>query len=305
MSEDIEATDDEPETAEAEVESAVLPEIKQIIGALLFTSQTPLTVKQIRNVFKRAAENAAEEMAENDTESPNAMALEFKAVSEADVAAAMEELSRDLVKNKTGMVLSEVSTGFRLQNDKACGIWIRQLLEKGKVSRLSKPALETLAICAYRQPCTRADIEAIRGVAVDGMIRNLLEMQLVKVVGRSELPGRPWLFGTTQLFMEHFGLKNLEELPGIQELKRQAIAEPAVKAEQGKEPPPDEDEQAEPAGEDGEAVDSSEEDLIAAEAEAALSEGAGVINWHDEDEDEFVDDDDDDDDDLEDEEEDI
>ena len=80
--------------------------------------------------------------------------------------------------------------------------------------------METLAIIAYRQPCTRGEIEAVRGVAVDQIVRNLLDLQLIRAVGRSELPGRPWLFGTTQKFLLHFGLKDLKDLPGVEELKR-------------------------------------------------------------------------------------
>ncbi|MBN2685112.1 MAG: SMC-Scp complex subunit ScpB, partial [Pontiellaceae bacterium] len=86
--------------------------------------------------------------------------------------------------------------------------------------RLSKPALETLAIVAYRQPCLRSEIEEVRGVSVDAILRKLMDMQLVRVVRRSELPGRPWLFGTTQRFLEHFGINSVDDLPGSQELKR-------------------------------------------------------------------------------------
>ena len=247
---------EDTEEQAAAAPAAALPEIKQIVGSLLFSSHVPLSVKQIRNVFRRAAEE------DEDGVGP----ASFAGIGEEDVQEALDELRDDLAARRTGITIAEVSTGLRLQNDKSCGPWIRQLLEKGRVSRLSKPALETLAIIAYRQPCTRADVEAIRGVAVDGMVRNLLEMQLVKVVGRSELPGRPWLFGTTQLFMEHFGLKDIDDLPGIQELKRQAIAEPAKRPRQqdllkagaprGEEADgaePDEDEEA-----DEEAADANE-----------------------------------------------
>jgi segregation and condensation protein B len=86
--------------------------------------------------------------------------------------------------------------------------------------RLSKPALETLAIVAYRQPCLRSEIEEVRGVTVDAVLRRLIDMQLVRVVRRSELPGRPWLFGTTQKFLEHFGINSIDDLPGSSELKR-------------------------------------------------------------------------------------
>lgn len=222
-------TEDEAVASDTSDVAEVIPEIRQIIGALLFASQAPLTVKQIRNVFKRALENY------------EGITKEFEGITEAQVRDGLADLKRELERAKCGLVLVEVSTGFRLQNDKACGPWIRQLLEKGRVSRLSKPALETLAIIAYRQPCTRADVEAIRGVSVDSMVRNLLEMQLLKVVGRSELPGRPWLFGTTNLFMEHFGLKNLEDLPGMTELRRQPDPQPDPEPE-AKEPSSDDPE---------------------------------------------------------------
>jgi segregation and condensation protein B len=101
-----------------------------------------------------------------------------------------------------------------------CGPFVRSLLEKNQTVRLSKPALETLAIVAYRQPCLRSEIEEVRGVSVDAVLRKLIEMQLIRVVRRSELPGRPWLFGTTQKFLEHFGINTIDELPGAEELKR-------------------------------------------------------------------------------------
>jgi len=227
-SEEQQADADNTPVEETEEEAVALPELKQVIGALLFSSQTPLSVKQIANVFRRAADGE-EEIAQN-----------YKGVTTQHVREALAELTTDMGEAKLGFRVAEGNAGFRLQNDKGCGAWIRQLLEKGRVKRLSKSALETLAIVAYRQPCTRSDVEAIRGVSVDGMVRNLLEMQLVKVVGRSELPGRPWLFGTTQLFMEHFGLKDLEDLPGIQELRRQVIAEPAEEEEEEEEEEPDE-----------------------------------------------------------------
>ncbi|TMP93619.1 MAG: SMC-Scp complex subunit ScpB, partial [Verrucomicrobia bacterium] len=86
-------------------------------------------------------------------------------------------------------------------------------------ARLSPPALETLAIIAYRQPITRADVEAVRGVTVEGVLQNLMERGLVKISGRAELPGRPLLYETTQFFLEHFGLRNLDELPNAEELR--------------------------------------------------------------------------------------
>ncbi len=100
---------------------------------------------------------------------------------------------------------------------------MRQLFPAAKPQRLTPPALETLAIVAYRQPITRADVEAVRGVAVDGVLQSLMERGLVKIAGRAEVPGRPLLYETTQFFLDHFGLKNLDELPNGEELRKRYL----------------------------------------------------------------------------------
>ncbi|HBA86239.1 MAG TPA: SMC-Scp complex subunit ScpB [Verrucomicrobia bacterium] len=189
-------------------EVAVLPEIKQIVGAMLFVNKQPLTAAEMRRVFVQVAEGRTDAM------------KDFAKVSEKDIRDALEQLKADLIERHTGMHVAEVAGGFRLENDPHCGPWLRRLLQKGRPNRLSRPALETLAIIAYRQPVVRSEIEAVRGVAVDAILRNLMEMQLIKIVGRSELPGRPWQFGTTSKFLEHFGLKALGDLPGTDELRR-------------------------------------------------------------------------------------
>ena len=107
---------------------------------------------------------------------------------------------------------------------------VRQLFPAPKPQRLTPPALETLAIVAYRQPITRADIEAVRGVAVDGVLQSLMERGLVKIGGRAEVPGRPLLYETTQFFLEHFGLRNLDELPNSEELRRRYLPTAPVPA---------------------------------------------------------------------------
>ena len=193
----------------------VLPELKQIIGAMLFVRKEPLTVAEIRRVLSATAERRG------------GITSDFAKANEALVRAAVAELDRELAERKLGFHVIEVAGGFRLENDANCGPWLRVMLQKGRGARLSLPALETLAIVAYRQPCVRSEIEAVRGVAVDAILKNLLEMQLVRVVGRSELPGRPWMFGTTQKFMEHFGLKSLDDLPGTDELRRMEAAQSA------------------------------------------------------------------------------
>jgi segregation and condensation protein B len=111
--------------------------------------------------------------------------------------------------------------------------WLRQLFPENRQARLSAPAMETLAIIAYRQPITRADIEAVRGVAVDGVMQTLLDRNLVRIAGRSEIAGRPLLYETSQFFMEHFGLKDLDDLPNASELRKI----PLPKAEPPKENP--------------------------------------------------------------------
>lgn len=216
----------------------VLPELKQIVGALLFGAKDPVTVTQVRGVLQRVADTVGGATAD------------FAEATAKDIREAVKALSDDLEKNKVGFHVVEVANGYRLENDSSCGSWLRDLLNKGRSQRLSRPALETLAIVAYRQPCTRGEVELVRGVAVDQMIRNLLEMGLVKVLGRSELPGRPWLFGTTQKFLEHFGLNDVRDLPNVDELRRrEAAAARAAATEEtapaGDEPAPDEPEESE------------------------------------------------------------
>ena len=210
----------------------VIPELKQIVGAMLFGSQHPLSPGEIRRVLKQVAET------------DKGVGKDFAAATEKDIREAVRALTADLESLRAGFQVVEIAGGYRLVNDGSCGPWLRQLLDKGRPARLSQPALETLAIIAYRQPCTRSEIEAVRGVEVDQMVRNLLELQLIRLMGRSELPGRPWLLGTTPKFMEHFGINSLDDLPGIVELRRmeteqlrkqdaESATEPAVDEPQG------------------------------------------------------------------------
>ena len=186
----------------------VLPELKQIVGALLFAAREPLSVKRIRKAMIETGSGFGGPYEQ------------YAKATDDQIQGALEELQEDLDKAKLGLNVARVAEAYRLQNDAACGPFVRALLEKNKTMRLSKPALETLAIVAYRQPCLRSEIEEVRGVSVDAVLRKLIDMQLVRVVRRSELPGRPWLFGTTQKFLEHFGINTIDDLPGSQELKR-------------------------------------------------------------------------------------
>lgn len=191
----------------------VLPELKQIVGALLFAAKEPLTIKRMRKAMIETG---------NGFGGPYE---QYAKATDTQIKGAIDQLTEDLEKATVGLCVALVAGAYRLQNDAACGPFVRALLEKNQVMRLSKPALETLAIVAYRQPCLRSEIEEVRGVSVDAVLRKLIDMQLVRVVRRSELPGRPWLFGTTQKFLEHFGINEINDLPGSQELKRAMPAE--------------------------------------------------------------------------------
>jgi segregation and condensation protein B len=186
----------------------VLPDLKQLVGALFMAASKPLDAAEIRNILKQVAEEEGGALGD------------FAQFTSQDIQDAVHALRNELTRLKLGFHLNEVALGFRLESDPSCGPWLRRMLDKAKPARLSRPALETLAIIAYRQPCTRGEIESVRGVAVDQIIRNLLELQLIRVAGRSDLPGRPWLFGTTQRFLEQFGLKGLDDLPNSEELRK-------------------------------------------------------------------------------------
>ncbi len=186
----------------------VLPELKEIVGAILFAARQPVSAEQILLVFGQTAGQTG------------GFTRDYAAVTAADLAAAIEAFGRDLQQARVGLRVSEVAQGYRLESLPSCGAWLRTFLDRGRPQRLTPPALETLAIVAYRQPVMRSEIEAVRGVAVDQILRNLLDMQLIRITGRSDLPGRPWLFGTSQKFLEHFGLKSLDDLPGTDELRR-------------------------------------------------------------------------------------
>ncbi len=183
--------------------------LKQVVEALLFASQKPLQPGEIVAALKGAAQ-----------ETDGAEMHDFAKAKEAQIAALIEELKIEGIQAQRGFQLVEQVNGWHFVTDPAFGKWVRQLYPESKPARLSGPALETLAIIAYRQPITRADIEAVRGVAVDGMVNSLLERGLIRIAGRAEVPGRPLLYETTQFFMEHFGLKNLDELPNATELRR-------------------------------------------------------------------------------------
>ena len=127
----------------------------------------------------------------------------------------LQGIGKELERIGLGIEVVELNGGYRFQTQACCGRWLRDLLKVERPNRLSRPALETLAIIAYRQPVSKSEIESIRGVIIDHILKALMELHLVRIVGRSDLPGRPFLYGTTATFLDHFGLKSLEELNAL------------------------------------------------------------------------------------------
>lgn len=200
-------------TTEVMASIAEASSLRQVVGALVFSSSAPISAEAIKNSIR----NQPMEPGESNP---------FAKITVKDVKDALEEIALDLHRLGLGMDLVEVADGWRYQTQAGCGKWVRTLLKADKPARLSKSALETLAIIAYRQPIARSEIEGIRGVAVDHVIRALTEMHLIRMTGRSDLPGKPFLYGTTPLFLEHFGLKNLDELEELDPTLRRPDAQP-------------------------------------------------------------------------------
>ncbi len=131
----------------------------------------------------------------------------------------IEDLNADYISTGRSFQITEIAGGFQLTVHPEYAPWIRQMMREKSPARLSQAALETLSIIAYKQPMTKAEMEHIRGVSVDGVLRHLLEKGLIRIAGRSEGVGRPLLYGTTRDFLKHFGLKTLSDLPKMRELE--------------------------------------------------------------------------------------
>ena len=162
-------------------------EIKATIEALLFASPEPLTLDRICEVLE--------------------------GIDPQSISATLSQLDREYQEPGRGFRMVRVAGGYQLATKLEYARWIKKLNILKKRSKLSLPSLETLAIIAYKQPITKPEIEEIRGVNVDGVIKTLLERGLIRIIGKKEMPGRPAIYGTTQEFLRHFGLNDLSELP--------------------------------------------------------------------------------------------
>ncbi|MEW6054645.1 MAG: SMC-Scp complex subunit ScpB [Nitrospirota bacterium] len=172
-------------------------EKKYALEAILFLSGDVITVSSLKDIM----------------ETP-----------EADIQRLMAELIAEYHERNTGMLIVEIAGGYQMVTNPAYAEWVRKFKSTHASSKLSLPALETLAIIAYKQPIIRAEIEQIRGVNSDSAIRTLYDKRLIKIMGRKEAPGRPFLYGTTRDFLQYFGLKDLTELPTLKDLIREEAA---------------------------------------------------------------------------------
>ncbi len=174
-------------------------EIKPVIEALMFVSGDPISIDRLHDVLT--------------------------AVDKAKIRALLEELKFDFAQSNRGLQVVEVAGGYQITTRIEMAPWIKEMEKVKAAARLSKPGLETLAIIAYKQPVTRAEIEQIRGVDAAGVLKTLMERKLVKIVGRKEVAGRPMMYGTTREFLQYFGLPDITGLPTLKEFSEVVDAE--------------------------------------------------------------------------------
>lgn len=165
--------------------------VRGVIEAILFVNEKPVTLEQIRKVL--------------DT------------VALAEIKRVVHEIKDEFEARNNGVNVVEIAGGYQMLTNPLFASYVRDFYKTKHKEKLSKPALETLAIVAYKQPVSRTDIETIRGVNSDGIVVNLIEKELIKIVGRKDVPGRPFLYGTTKQFLDYFGLKSLDDLPRLEE----------------------------------------------------------------------------------------
>lgn len=166
---------------------------KRIIEALLFISERPLTVVQIKEVLEELDTGAIKSL--------------------------IGQLAREYTDLGRSFNITEVAGGYQILTDPQYAPWLKKLYHKSRAEKLSRPALETVAIIAYRQSVTRQEVEDIRGVNVEGVLKTLMEKSLVRISGRKPIPGRPFFYSTTRQFLEFFGLQSLEDLPKLEEFE--------------------------------------------------------------------------------------
>jgi segregation and condensation protein B len=161
---------------------------KAILEALLFASGEPLTIGAIAKATS---------------------------LSEQNIREIIRELTADYRDRNSGIVIAEIADGYEMATDPELAAWIRRMKNVHVSNKLSQPSIETLSIIAYKQPITKVEVDQLRGVNSDAAVKSLLDKRLIKIIGKKESPGRPFLYSTTNEFLQYFGLKNLTELPAI------------------------------------------------------------------------------------------
>jgi segregation and condensation protein B len=181
--------------------------LRSVLEALVYAAEEPLTQEDLRDLFP--------------------------AIPEETLEAALDAIERACQAPDRGLQVRRVAGGYRMTTKPEVGEWVRALFRSRNRRRLSAAALETLAIVAYRQPVTTPEIQALRGTDPSGVLQNLLEKRLVRVLGRKKVVGKPILYGTTREFLSHFGLNSLADLPSMEEFGALAASLPAGPDEQG------------------------------------------------------------------------
>lgn len=190
------------EAMNSQAEAIDARELKAILEAVLFVSPEPVPVARLMSILGT--------------------------ISKAEVVQALGILTHDLDQDGRGIQLVQIAGGYRLVTKQEYGPWLKRMDKAKAAQKLSRSALESLAIIAYKQPLVRSEIEEIRGVETSGVLRTLCERKLVRIVGRKDVPGRPIMYGTTKFFLEHFGLHDLSQLPPLREFKELGDSERAL-----------------------------------------------------------------------------
>ena len=245
-----------------EVKIPLPSSLQEIIGSLLFASQDPLTATDLRNAV-RAVE--AEE-----GENKEVMEV-YRTCTSKEIEAALRGLEKALEVAGCGFKLVCTGGTYRMQTTPSCGRYVRAMLKLDRPNRLGRASLETLAIVAYRQPLTKSEIEEIRGVDVSANVKTLMDLQLIRLVGKSELPGHPYLYGTTPLFLEHFGLSSLQQLNDLDPTLQRSNPKKKAESYRKKEKPEENTAEEKPA--ETSAADGAEAEVAAADETVAAAEG--------------------------------
>ena len=278
LSEEDETASEEDETASEEEETASEEEVgpahdlddetflylQRIVESLIMASESPMTARALLGTLRKVEADhvAMAKEAEKEGEPYTGPDLTWvNQLEDGAILAAIEALNESYDREERAFAIAERASGYKIFTRPRYGLWVRGLFPDQKPQRLRPPALETLAIIAYRQPLTKAGIEAVRGVSVDGVIKMLLDRSLIQIGGRAEAPGRPLLYETTDVFLDHFGIRTVDELPNAEELRQVKL--PTAEEEQ-------------PAESKEEAADAEEEPIEGEAAEREAAEGEAV-----------------------------